>query len=270
MTVDIDMALIFIDNGVDDSEAETGAGTNILGGEIRFENLFLNFFAHPRSGVAYFQVKIRAGGHLDIREEVMFGDEPVGKTDGQDAARPLHGLITIGAEIHHDLVDFRGVGNHRLVRFDILANFNGGRNGGPQQFEDLLDDRFDLERYFFRFRLSAEGQDLRNQILGPQGSFADFLKIPLHFLVALGGKGRQLGKAHQGRKDVVEIVGNTPGQRADRLHFLRLAKLPFDPLLFTEIAADTDQQWGLVEEQPGDGKQVRHAFAGIVQEEHFQ
>ena len=38
---------------------------------------------------------------------------------------------------------------------------------------------------------------------------------------------RQFDVAHDGGEDIVEIVGNAPGQGADGLHFLRFTHLRF-------------------------------------------
>ena len=58
------------------------------------------------------------------------------------------------------------------------------------------------------------------------------------YSAALGvaGVGRPLlgenDVAHDARQNVVEVVGDTARQLADRLHLLRLAELPFEPLPF--------------------------------------
>ena len=48
-------------------------------------------------------------------------------------------------------------------------------------------------------------------------------------------RGRQLGNSQNGRQNIIEIVGNTAGQGADRLHFLRLPQLLRQLLTFVHL-----------------------------------
>jgi hypothetical protein len=55
---------------------------------------------------------------------------------------------------------------------------------------------------------------------------------------------RELGEARDGRENVVEIVGDPPGQAADGVHALRLEELAFQSLVRAHVhehGADADQ-----------------------------
>ena len=72
---------------------------------------------------------------------------------------------------------------------------------------------------------SAEGQDLPNQLGGPRPALRDRLEVLEHGVVVADVHLRQLGVAADRRQDVVEVVRDAPGQRADGLHLLGLAQL---------------------------------------------
>ena len=71
----------------------------------------------------------------------------------------------------------------------------------------------------------AERQYLAHQITATDARLADFLDAHQCRGIALDILAHQLGIAENGRNDVVEIMCNATGQRADRRHFLRLAHL---------------------------------------------
>ncbi len=124
------------------------------------------------------------------------------------------------------------------VRCEILVDGNGRRQGGAQHLQGFLDNDCRLERDLFAFRLTAEGEDLFDQILGPMTGFDDLIKI-----LRDRGTGRavvpgQFRIAEDGPEDVVEIVGDAAGQGADGLHFLGLLqlRLEFFPFVFSLLA----------------------------------
>ena len=49
--------------------------------------------------------------------------------NGQGAPGPGHGLISIGTEVHYNLVDLDRVGKYTLFGVDLVHDFNGGGNG---------------------------------------------------------------------------------------------------------------------------------------------
>ncbi|MEZ4578471.1 MAG: hypothetical protein R2861_05505 [Desulfobacterales bacterium] len=75
-------------------------------------------------------------------------------------------MLRIGAQVHQYLMYLSGVCQDHGVTDQIAANFNGGGNGGPKQFESLVDNEFYLDGFLFMFRLTAERKNLLDQVPG--------------------------------------------------------------------------------------------------------
>jgi len=144
-----------------------------------------------------------------------------------------HGMVGIGAEIHHDLVNLGWIGKHRsAVGIDLLADFDGGGQRGPQQLEDLLDNGLDLQRFSFQIGAPAEGKDLLDQFLGAVGGREYVAQKKLALTVRGQFMAGHLRKTNERGQDIIKIMGNTPGQGADGLHLLGLAELRFKDIFF--------------------------------------
>ena len=107
--------------------------------------------------------------------------------------------------------------------------------------------------------LTAEGQHLPGQGGAALGSLMNFQRcaVLLPVRLQLFGKGAAVAQNH--REQIVEVVGNSSGQSADGLHFLRLAELrlqlaalrqipdrggnPKSALRFQKAQADFDREF---------------------------
>ena len=88
------------------------------------------------------------------------------------------------------------------------------------------------------FLAAAEGEDAPDQVLRARGGLANlFQAVPLVRRFARLQPG-QLDVAEDRLQQVVEVVGDAAGQRADGLHLLRLAQLVFQaaPLGFAPLS----------------------------------
>ncbi len=74
-----------------------------------------------------------------------------------------------------------------------------------------------------------------DQVPGPQGAGIDFGQAAADGSVFRNIIHQHLGMAHNGKQDIVEIMGNPSGQGADGFHFLGLPQLFFHPDLLGNI-----------------------------------
>ena len=86
---------------------------------------------------------------------------------GEGAALLADGISSIGAQVHHHLVELGRIGHHRTVRKRLLLNVDGGRQRGAQQLEHLFDDQFELHWFWLHIALAAEGENLAYEAAGP-------------------------------------------------------------------------------------------------------
>jgi len=110
-----------------------------------------------------------------------------------------------------------------------------------QKLHHLFDDRDHLDRLVFLVTLTAEGQYLLHQFLGAHTCIQHPVQIVHNVTVNRQLTLGNFRKSKDCSKDIVEIVGYTAGERSDNLHLLRLAKLPFQLYLVSNIAMNTDK-----------------------------
>ncbi len=76
---------------------------------------------------------------------------------------------------------------------------------------------------------------------------------------------RQTDVAPDGQENIIEVVGNAAGQRAQGLHFLRLKQLFFHLPAVSDVDADAGHAEGLalrVALHPAAGRNPYHALIG--------
>jgi hypothetical protein len=100
---------------------------------------------------------------------------------------------------------------------------NRARQGGPEQADGLLDQHPHTHGSSPAVAAAAKGEDLVDDGLGALAGQPHLPHLPPGPTV-LGEAGqRHLGIAEDGAEDVVEVVGDAAGKRADGLQPLRLA-----------------------------------------------
>ena len=78
---------------------------------------------------------------------------------------------------------------------------------------------------------AAESEDALDQQLRALRGMQHVVEVAPQIGVSRGVLGGELAVPQDGAEDVVEVVGDAAGERADRLHFLRLAQLRLEPFL---------------------------------------
>lgn len=89
-----------------------------------------------------------------------------------------------------------------------------------------------MNRLALGFAAATEGEDLLDQITRPLGPVHHPPQAGTQPAVFLNMGQAQFGVTHDGHQNIVEIMGDPPGQRADGFHLLGLAQGPFDLVLF--------------------------------------
>jgi len=91
---------------------------------------------HAMSGIADGQTHIVA----ELEARLGFNRHSIGlkalQSNFQTSRSVAHGMPGVGAEVHQDLVNLRGIGQDRgNGGFEVSFEFNGSGNRGPQQPE---------------------------------------------------------------------------------------------------------------------------------------
>ncbi len=221
---------------MDDGKSEPRSLADLLCSEIGFENPFQRCGIHPgtRIGNRQFHVCTRRNlRHPDHRRRIHHrGAEFYG-----EYALVIHRIRRVGAEIQDYLVDLRGVNDGHSPP-NILTDLDGRGKRSPEQLDGLLDYRTEFDRFpILLFPLAAEGQDLLDEVSGPMGGVENLFQTAPKRMGLTDVCQPHLAIAENDSKNVVEIMGNPAGQRADGFHLLGLPQLGLDaqPFLLGDL-----------------------------------
>jgi len=116
----------------------------------------------------------------------------------QCAAGFLHGVIGVRGQIDDHLVNLGGVSQNRAAVFvHGFLDIDGRRNGGTDQLEDFFHNRLHFQGAELLFALPAEGQNLLDEVFGPQ---AGLDAVDQQHSIAMGQDvfGVQIQRVHRG------------------------------------------------------------------------
>ena len=137
-------------------------------------------------------------------------------------------LIGIGEQIHRHLEDLGGIALDEgdPVR-QIAAEGHIHRQGYPEQVGDFFGHDAQIHLLHPAFPVAGVGHQLGGEFPGLLGRLVDSLEA-MRWVAALSQlQAAHFGVAHDGRDQVVEIVGDPPGQHAEGLQLLGLNDLGF-------------------------------------------
>jgi hypothetical protein len=180
-------------------------------------------------------------------------ENAVSGRDGEDAAIG-HGVAGIHAEVQQHLMDLCRVAHDRpeFVR-ENHPHLDVFKEGIVGDVFDLLDEVTELNHRASAFNAAGEGKNLSHHVratlrTSPQDG---------EQLGAAGiweAQGQHLQQHHDGTENVVQVVGNTAGERADAFHPLSAEILQFDFLLFGDVGVDVENgPWlptGVAQQRP--------------------
>ena len=225
VTVHHDLAAALLDDAVHRGQTEPGAAVHGLRREERLEDPLERRGVHSLTRVLHAEHHVRSGHGLALRAEIVARERDVGG-DQLDAAPVRHGVTRVDEQIHEHLIDLGGIGQHR-ARVDV----------GQERHRDVLAEQplehrqhgADLLVHVQALRgqelLAAEGQELPRDVgRAVRGALDDLDLAPARVV------GAQLAHEHDAPArnhgdEVVEVVSDTAGQTADRLHLLGLQEL---------------------------------------------
>ena len=78
----------------------------------------------------------------------------------------------------------------------------------------------------------------------------DFIDAVTVRIVSIGVLLKNFGIPDNNAQQVIEIVGDSPGESADRLHFLALTRLLFEPFAVGDVTVHDDQLFYLAVRVP--------------------
>src|SRR5262245_23100737 len=186
--------------------------------------------------IAYGQADVWSWLKFQMGEGALCGKVHSVQADFQQPPGLAHGMRGICAEIHEYLLHLGRVSQHSTgMEVYLLAESNRGWEHCAQQLQHFLDEEVQLERLALRLCLAAKCEHLLHQVPSALSSHEDLLQVipgdalPRHIVQ------RKLCIPQHGSQDIVEVVGNTPYQGPQCLHFLRLAQLGFELETFGNV-----------------------------------
>ena len=187
-----------------------------------------------------------SGLAISIRCNILIIHFFKARADRQPAAL-LHCVLGIYSKVYQDLLYLPGISHHcqgHVRKLKIKLNTLSDNPG--KHFLHAKDNFIDVNGHHFYNIFSAEDKQPSGKIRGPVGGNEHLIHI---FLCRTAGfqRVRDHGaKAHDHIEDIIEIVRNPPGQRADGLHLLGVTELGFKPLVLGDVSANTTYAYGFV------------------------
>src|ERR1700674_1744624 len=222
-----DKAAALFHDAIHHGKAEASA-LSTFGGEERLEDARLGFVVHANAGVADGKHDVVARGERRVSTSEVLVEGDVGSLDGELAAL-RDGIARINGKVHDDLVDLAGIGADRADcgawnhdQIDILADHAG------KHFQVLGNYLIQVEDLRGEHLFAAEGQQLPGQRRCALRGIGDFLRRTPQPGIGSDPFEKKLGIAGDHHQQVVEIVGDAPGEASNRLHLLRLTELQLE------------------------------------------
>ncbi len=139
--------------------------------------------------------------------------------------RRPHGVAGVDAEVQQRLLQFAGVGidvSHVLaqgqLQGDVLAD------EGLHELGQIADDRVGIGVFGLDGRAAAEAEQLPGEGRGPVGRLEDLRQVAVRLLIGRKFAEDAAGVAADHLQEVVEFMGDSPGQLSHALELLRLAE----------------------------------------------
>ena len=221
---------VVLHNSMDDRQAKSGPFSGSLGGKERLENPRKGSLVHPWTGVLDRELERDARRKSRVLVRKFSVDLERFKRNFDSAWAVADGLAGIHTKVHHHLVHLTRIGEHHWrVGGEPLLDLDIGRQRGTQEPERLAHHRVEVHRLRRPELTPAKRENLRDEVARPSTCIRHLVDVA-HGLRVL--RRTYLGEfrvVQNSREDIVKVMGDASGQRAERLHFLRLEKLRLDP-----------------------------------------
>jgi hypothetical protein len=114
--------------------------------------------------------------------------------------------------MHHHLVHLGRIREDRAPAWlPIVLEGDGAGERRPQECQGFTNNLVELHRLTHGRTLAAEGQELLDDLLGPQSSLEDLLQVVPRPTLWGDILDCQLSKTNDGCQDIVELMGDPSG-----------------------------------------------------------
>ena len=147
-----------------------------------------------------------------MRRRVRVADLDIRRFNGQLAARG-HGVPGVHDQVHEHLLQLAGIGAHGVQsRGQHRAHLDRLADQAPHDLVRGHHHLVEVEHPRRQHLLAGERQELSRQVRRPHRGLGDFLRFLPGRVADRQAVERELGKAHDGGEQVVEVVGDPGGQ----------------------------------------------------------
>ena len=215
-----DRAARLVDDAVHHRESESGALPDFLRREERLEDALLHLVRHSDARVAHDERRRSRAVPRSAEPSTLC------RGDGERSAG-RHRVARVDGEIEQHLLELSAVGAHARQRRRSLSMSSSMCSPMMRRSigADAAHDVAEIEHRRLQHLLAAEREQLVREIRGAIGRVDHLAEIVRGGAGLVGAHQRELRVAGDDRDQIVEVVRDAAGERADRLELLRLAKL---------------------------------------------
>ncbi len=226
LAIELHMAAGLLDEAVDHAEAESAAGAGPLGGVEGLEGTLAHLRRHARARVRHPQGDIVPRYGIGEGRGVALVDLRPGRLDDEPPSR-RHGVARIDGQIQQRVLDLPGIGHDQgqLAR-QARRDLDRRAQAAAQQLDHAGHKGVEVHRPGIERLPPPEGEQPLGQLGAELGGLLGLLEN-LALLLIPEPPLEHLEIAGDHREKIVEIMGDAPGELADRLHLLGLAQLLF-------------------------------------------
>ena len=167
------------------------------------------------------------------------GDADPAHVGGRDRERAAlrHGVPGVDGQVRDHLLELAGIRGHVAERgIEIEPEQDPLAHEPPQHAAHVAHDRVEVDLSRLHDLLAAEREELTDERRRPVGRAADLLDVVTARVDRGGVREQQLGAAEDGGEQVVEVVGDSARELADRLHLLGESELVLQALSLRNVA----------------------------------
>ena len=208
---------------MDERQAEARSRSNTFRREEGVEHAIEHLGIDAGTRVSHSETNIRTGRQLAMEHRTALANVDPVETHLQNAAG-RHRLHGVRAQVHHDLMELRRIGDHGCVAgFELAFEPNAARQRRGKQVECFTDRSLNVDRRAVADTAAAERENALDERLRPARRVHDIVDIASHGTRRRRTLLRELPVSQDRAQNIVEVVRDAAGQRAHRLQLLRLA-----------------------------------------------
>lgn len=220
-TVDVDESAMLLDDAIHGGKPHAAALAAILGGEEWLEDTVASFRVHACAGIGDGKDGVRTGEDAGIEAAVGIVEDRHFGFNGETT--PIgHGVVSVEAEVHEDLLDLKGVCLDGLnisrneFHFDVFVDDLVEETG------EAVEGLVEVQGAGLEGLAASEGEEFASERSGAVSLFADTDKALGDVRMGAALFVAEFGPAEDRGNDVIEGVSDAASELADTLEFLGL------------------------------------------------